>query len=242
VDDHVIALGKQSRQSLTASGGSSARLDTPPAVRSAGVRVREYPATVPQLQLVGLGWNPVSVWMVIVIRVAAESDERDLAEFDESIQSPLHSAVLQSEERTNLAAHRRLQGVIVAVQDRSVIGYVKLDVPSDLQPIGRYFRLVGLVVALELQRQGVGYRLVTAATHVARGQGASHLTVSVLRNNSAALSLFSVCGFQVDRTKTTDSHEGRFTDVVEMRLPLTQKWFRRYLNRPGPGGSGLLGH
>lgn len=125
------------------------------------------------------------------------------------------------------------QDVIVALNESMHIGhvgYVKLR-HSVNQPLdGPALQLSGLSVIPDWQGQGIGYRLVTAAMHVARGRGSNQLLAQLDSGNSAAQQLLQICGFSVEEAWLEESRSGsRSTDGVLMGVPLTDRWFKRKL-------------
>jgi len=165
---------------------------------------------------------------IILIRAATEADERPLKRLEHSTWSPEVSSIPPWDGGGEFFAERAPQDVVVATREQVPVGFVKLRRASDLQSNGHVLQLAGMAVAPSHWRQGIGYRLVTAATHVARNRGAQRLSVHVLATNTAALRLYSVCGFSVDGTLAREFLlEGKHVDDVLMALPLTEKWFRR---------------
>ena len=172
---------------------------------------------------------------MILIRAATEADERPLAELDHLTWSPEVSPAPLWDRDEQFFAESAPQDVVVATRINVPVGFVKLRHASDLQSNGHVLEIAGMAVAPSLWRQGIGYRLVTAAAHVAKNRGARRLTLHVLGTNTAALRLYSVCGFCVEGTLAREFLlEGKNVDDVLMALPLTEKWFRRYPSRQDP--------
>jgi GNAT superfamily N-acetyltransferase len=82
--------------------------------------------------------------------------------------------------------------------------------PNDPRPL-----LVGMFVAPEARRSGVGVALVDAVVRWARERGASSLSLWVTSTNNPAIALYDKCGFR--RTEETKPL-ARFPSLTEFRM------------------------
>jgi RimJ/RimL family protein N-acetyltransferase len=153
----------------------------------------------------------------IEIRRAEEADRRQLA--------LLFAAV--AEERDGIAAEPpidvdkwaadwRLDGCFVAVADGQVVASLQLF-PSSFG-----YGELGMMVAREWRRRGVGSALVAAAIDAGRTQGLHKLTLSVFPHNDAAVALYRKFGFVEEgrRVKQMRRASGELWDLIDMGLLL----------------------
>jgi ribosomal protein S18 acetylase RimI-like enzyme len=142
----------------------------------------------------------------LLIRPAVQSDERPLARLDRRTWSFEVSPNPLWDEDVNFFATDPPEGVLAAIVEDTIAGYLKLrrsrdSHPSDLQVL----EISGLAVDPGHQRHGIGRRLVHAAINEAEQRRAQRLTLHVLGTNTAARSLYRECGFEV-----VDVQRGRF--------------------------------
>lgn len=151
------------------------------------------------------------------IRLASDDDRRPLA--------TLFAAV--AEERDGIAteppvdvetwaARWRLEGTFVAVAGREIVG--SLSVEASRFGYGE----IGMAVAREWRRRGVGSALLAAAIAWARERGLHKLSLSVFPHNAAAIQLYRKHGFVEEgrRVKHFRRANGELWDAIEMGLLL----------------------
>jgi ribosomal-protein-alanine N-acetyltransferase len=151
------------------------------------------------------------------IRPARDEDRLPLA--------VLYAAV--AEERTGIgaeppvdvdarAASWTLDGTLVAVAGDDIVGWLYVE----RTPFG--FGEIGMVVAREWRRRGVGSALVMAAIEWAREGGLHKLSLSVFAHNTAAIALYRNFGFVEEgrRVKHLRRANGELWDALEMGLLL----------------------
>lgn len=99
------------------------------------------------------------------------------------------------EERRHLASARRSRdvAVLVAENDGGIVG--RLSIVRDLHPACSHVADLGLMVAREHRRKGVGTALLAAAEIWARSAGIRKLELSVFPHNEPARALYERCGF-----------------------------------------------
>ena len=114
------------------------------------------------------------------------------------------------------AAGWTLDGALVAVAGDDIVGWLSIYET----PFG--FGEIGMLVAREWRRRGVGSALVAAAIEWARERGLHKLSLSVFVHNTAAIALYRKFGFVEEgrRVKHFRRANGELWDSLEMGLLL----------------------
>jgi len=111
---------------------------------------------------------------------------------------------------------------IVAVDDRSVIGH--LGVSREESPATEHVASLGMWVASDWRRRGVGSALLEAAIGWAREMGVEKLALSVYPHNDAALGLYRKFGFVEEGRLTGHSKKSiGYVDEIVMGLWLVPR-------------------
>ena len=100
------------------------------------------------------------------------------------------------DERRYLKAVRRYAHAAVYVAERAdgvLVG--RLSVARDAHPASAHVADLGLMVAMDARRQGVGWALLEAAAEWARTAGVRKLELHVFPWNEAAIALYDSFGF-----------------------------------------------
>jgi RimJ/RimL family protein N-acetyltransferase len=122
------------------------------------------------------------------------------------------------DERRFLKALRRYPHAAVFVAesgDGSLVG--RLSVGRDPHPASTHVADVGLMVALEARRQGVGTALLQAAVDWARESGVCKLELHVFPWNEAAIALYDAFGFEREGYRKRHYRRGaEFVDAILM--------------------------
>jgi RimJ/RimL family protein N-acetyltransferase len=121
------------------------------------------------------------------------------------------------DERRFLKAVRRYPHAAVLVAERddgTLVG--RLSVGRDPHPASAHVADVGLMVAQDARRQGVGRALLEAAVEWAREAGVRKLELHVFPWNEAAIALYDSFGFE--REGFRKRHYRRGTELVDAIL------------------------
>ena len=123
-----------------------------------------------------------------------------------------------SDERRYLRALRRYDHAAVFVaeaEDGAVVG--RLSLARDQHPASAHVADLGLMVAADARRQGVGRALLEAAVEWARGAGVRKLELHVFPWNEPALGLYESFGFEREGfRKRHYERGGELVDAVLM--------------------------
>ena len=121
------------------------------------------------------------------------------------------------DERRFLKALRRYPHAAVFVAEREdgvLVG--RLSVGRDPHPASTHVADVGLMVALDARRQGVGTALLEAAVRWARETGVHKIELHVFPWNEAAIALYDAFGFE--REGYRKRHYRRGNELVDAIL------------------------
>jgi RimJ/RimL family protein N-acetyltransferase len=163
--------------------------------------------------------------MSIRIRPADPADAEQLARLADAVSAEPEGWLISvagewrsaGDERRYLKALRRYPHAAVFVaeqEDGHLVG--RLSVGRDPHPASAHVADVGLMVAIEARRQGVGRALLEAAVDWARGAGVRKLELHVFPWNEAAIALYESFGFE--REGFRKAHYRRGGDYVDAIL------------------------
>jgi putative acetyltransferase len=150
---------------------------------------------------------------------------RAAEELDRMPMARLFAAV--AEERTGIAseppvdlearaARFDLDATFVAEADGEVVGLIALYADEEGGAE------LGMMVAKDRRRQGVGRALLDAAVAWARAQGVRRLLLDVFARNDGAIALYRGFGFVEDgRTREVARASGETWEAIGMRLELS---------------------
>ena len=121
-----------------------------------------------------------------------------------------------SDERRYVRAIRRSKAaaVLVAEAPEGIVG--RLSLSRDPHPASRHVADLGLMVAADWRRRGVGRALMLGAEEWARSAGVRKLELHVLPNNEAAIALYESLGYE--REGVRRNHYRRGADLVDAVL------------------------
>jgi RimJ/RimL family protein N-acetyltransferase len=138
----------------------------------------------------------------VIVRPAHPADADGLAKLGHAVGSEPEGWLVStngwrdaSDERRYLRAIRRYPNaaVYVAEEDGVIVG--RLSIARDQHPASRHVADLGLMVAADHRRRGVGTALLEAAVEWARQAGVRKLELHVFPWNKAAIALYDRFGF-----------------------------------------------
>jgi RimJ/RimL family protein N-acetyltransferase len=159
------------------------------------------------------------------VRSADPSDAEQLARLADSVSAEPEGWLISvagewrsaGDERRFLKALRRYQHAAVFVAERddgTLVG--RLSVGRDPHPASTHVADVGLMVALDARRQGVGTALLQAAVDWAQATGIRKLELHVFPWNEAGIALYETFGFE--REGYRKRHYRRGNELVDAIL------------------------
>jgi RimJ/RimL family protein N-acetyltransferase len=121
-----------------------------------------------------------------------------------------------SDERRYVRAIRRSKSAAVLVADtpEGIVG--RLSLARDPHPASRHVADLGLMVAADFRRRGVGRALMLGAEHWAHDVGVRKLELHVLPYNEAAIGLYESLGYR--REGVRRNHYRRGAELVDAVL------------------------
>jgi RimJ/RimL family protein N-acetyltransferase len=160
-----------------------------------------------------------------VIRHADPSDAEQLTRLADAVSSEPQGWLISiagewrsaGDERRFLKALRRYAHAAVFVAERAdgtLVG--RLSVGRDPHPASAHVADIGLMVALDARRQGVGTALLQAAVAWAREAGVRKLELHVFPWNEGAIALYEAFGFE--REGYRKEHYRRGSEYVDSIL------------------------
>jgi RimJ/RimL family protein N-acetyltransferase len=128
-----------------------------------------------------------------------------------------------ADERKYLEAvrHHPDAAVFVAEEDGLIVG--RLSLSRDPHPASRHVADLGLMVAADHRRRGIGRRLLEEAVAWAREAGVTKLELHVFPWNEAAIRLYESAGFEREGYRKAHFRRGdELVDAVLMALVVPQ--------------------
>jgi RimJ/RimL family protein N-acetyltransferase len=160
----------------------------------------------------------------VFIRPAVPSDAADLVQLGRDVGGEPEGWLLttrgwrsEGDERRYLRSLRRNgdAAVYVAEAPEGVVG--RLSIVRDPHPASRHVADIGLMVASDRRRQGIGRGLLEAAVLWARQSDVRKLELHVFPYNAAAIALYESFGFVRDGLRRGHYRRaGEYVDVVLM--------------------------
>ena len=160
----------------------------------------------------------------MIIRAADPRDASALVALAETVGSEPEGWLISDsrwrsvgDERRYLRAVRKHPdaAVFVAELDDRIVG--RLSIARDPHPASRHVADLGLMVAADARRQGIGYALLAEAADWARRVGVRKLELHVFPHNDPAIRLYEQFGFQREGYRRAHYRRaGEFVDAVLM--------------------------
>src|SRR5438552_9543275 len=160
-----------------------------------------------------------------IVRPAHPDDAEQLTRLAEAVSGEPEGWLISADgewrsvgdERRYLKAVRRFPHAAVFVAEREdgeLVG--RLSLARDAHPASAHVADLGLMVAADTRRQGVGWALLEAAVEWARGAGIQKLELHVFPWNEPAIALYEHFGFE--REGVRKAHYRRADDYVDAVL------------------------
>ena len=166
----------------------------------------------------------------VVIRRASPGDAAALVELGLGVAAEPEGWLLTdggwrsaADERRHLKSLRGSGDAAVFVAEDAAGRLVgRLSVARDTHPAGVHVADLGILVAADCRRQGIGRDLLAAAVAWARGEGVLKLELHVFPHNAAAIALYERHGFVREGLRRGRYlREGVPVDVVLMALAVS---------------------
>jgi RimJ/RimL family protein N-acetyltransferase len=162
------------------------------------------------------------------IRQATPKDAPALVELAQAVGSEPEGWLIAdgdwrtpADERRYLRALRRHPdaAVFVAETPAGIVG--RLSVARDPHPASEHVADLGLMVAHDHRRRGIGRALMGAAETWARGVGVRKIELHVFPHNEAAIALYERLGYEREGFRRRHYRRGgRFLDAILMAKEL----------------------
>ena len=165
-----------------------------------------------------------------IVRLADPSDAEALTQLAEEVSSEPEAWLISAngewrsvgDERRYLKAVRKYPHAAVFVAERSdgaIVG--RLSLARDTHPASAHVADLGLMVAKDARRQGVGQALLEASVEWARSSGVRKLELHVFPWNEPAIQLYERFGFEREGfRKGHYSRAGEDVDAILMAYVL----------------------
>ncbi|HSK15282.1 MAG TPA: GNAT family N-acetyltransferase [Gaiellaceae bacterium] len=164
----------------------------------------------------------------VVVRRAAAADAAGLVELARAVGEEPEGWLISngewrtvSEERRYLRAVRKHThaAVFVAEGEAGLVG--RLSLSRDPHPASEHVADLGLMVAKEFRRQGIGRALMEEAERWAREVGVRKLELHVFPHNEAAIALYEALGYEREGFRRGHYRRGsEYVDTVLMAKAL----------------------
>ena len=165
--------------------------------------------------------------MSFTVRPADPGDAEALVRLAEAVSSEPEGWLISvdgewrsvGDERRYLKAVRRYPHAAVYVAERDEDGAIigRLSLARDTHPASAHVANLGLMVAADARRRGVGWALLEAAVEWSRSAGIRKLELHVFPWNEPAIRLYERFGFEREGERRSHYRRGdAFVDAVLM--------------------------
>ena len=129
----------------------------------------------------------------------------------------------RSDERRNLRGIRRDPNVAIFVAETPAGVAGRLSIARDRHPYSPHVAEVGLMVAADQRRRGIGSALMDEALNWARSAGITKVELEVFPHNAPAISLYRKLGFEEEgRRRKRYLIGGHHVDTILMSIQLDE--------------------
>ena len=163
--------------------------------------------------------------MSFLVRPAEPSDAEELARLGKAVGSEAEGWLISvdgwrsaGDERRYLRAIRRYPHAAVFVAEAEGVVVARLSLARDQHPASSHVADLGLMVAKEWRRRGVGRALLDAAVAWARAVGVRKLELHVFPWNEPAIRLYEAFGFEREGFRKAHYRrgDGDYADAILM--------------------------
>ena len=172
------------------------------------------------------------------VRPAVDADEAPLIALDADAWGPaalFPSVIAKLAEGPFFGDRHPPSDHLVAELDGEVVGYVRLQPPTELVENAHVLAVNGLATRASARGHGVARALLTAVEGRAREVGASKISLRVLATNTAARRLYESAGYAVEGVLRGEFRiDGADVDDVLMARHLDRGATRGALSDPRP--------
>jgi putative acetyltransferase len=161
------------------------------------------------------------------VRRAEPGDAAELAALANAVSAEPEGWLIGSEWRSAAEERRYLRAirrhpdaaVLVAEENGDLVG--RLSLARDQHPASAHVADLGLVVAANARRRGVGSALLRGAVEWARASGVTKLELHVFPRNEPAIKLYESFGFEREGyRKRHYARDDGYEDAILMALEL----------------------
>jgi ribosomal protein S18 acetylase RimI-like enzyme len=160
----------------------------------------------------------------VTVRGARADDEDALLALDRATWSPYSSPAPGPPEGPFFNERTQPDDVLVAEVEGRIVGYGKINHPTELAASGHVWYVSGLAVDAALEGRGVGRGLMEALIELARARGGRRMTLRVFAPNERARRLYERLGFETEGILRGEFMvgDGEYVDDLFMALDLTR--------------------
>jgi ribosomal protein S18 acetylase RimI-like enzyme len=160
----------------------------------------------------------------VTVRGARSDDEDALLAVDRAAWSPYSSPAPGLPEGPFFNERTQPEDVLVAEFEGRIVGYGKINHPTELPASEHVWYVSGLAVDPQFEGRGVGRALMEELIELARERGGRRMTLRVFAPNERARRLYERLGFETEGILRGEFMVGdqEYVDDLFMALDLTR--------------------